>query len=176
MALPYDDFDPPVGELVRALNDLPGIETSTSCGGHEEPISADSLPPDQWMVGFELKAWDSGALVAVPTREAWVSLEWLAWLINDETDYAAAAKRNPELAEFAAQVVDRPYRPGVTLRPWSRPPYLYYPGRNLRFAIEGHRGEDGMEPNDLAELIRRVEDECYIPAAETWTYEERPDA
>jgi hypothetical protein len=160
----YSQLDPPIVPLVRALNGLPGIQTSSSCGGHETPISAGSLPADRWMVAFQLEPWDPGALVSVPTRQAWVSLEWLAWLINDETDYTATEMVVP---------VNRPYRPGVTLKPWSRPPYLYYPGRNLHFTIEGTRSKDGMEPNELAEVITRLADECYIPAEETWPYEDQ---
>lgn len=160
----YRELDPPIVKLVRAMNGLPGIETTGSCGGHAEPISAGSLPADEWIVAFRLEPWDPGALVAVPTREAWISLEWLAWLINDETDYEAAGMAVP---------VNRPYRPGVKLRPWSRPPYLYYPGRTIGFAIEGSRGEGGMEPDELAALIDRLVDESYISADDTWPYEDQ---
>jgi hypothetical protein len=137
--IPYEDLDPPVVELVRSLNRLPGIEPITACGGHSEPVSEGSLPADRWMVGFHLEAWDPGALVAVPTREGWVSLEWLAWLINDETDYPALGMEVP---------INRPYRPGVTLRPWSRPPYLYYPGRGLHFVMTAGAAPAAWNPTN----------------------------
>ncbi len=66
--IPPDDLDPPVVNLVRVLSELPGIEPTTSCGGHEQPIGEGSLPADRWMVGFSPEPWDPGALVAVPTR------------------------------------------------------------------------------------------------------------
>jgi hypothetical protein len=120
------------------------------------------------MVGFELEPEDPDARVATPTRDAWVSLEWLAWLINDDADYSQTPMDVP---------YDRPSKPGVTLRPWSRPPYLYYPGRTMGFVIDGKRGADGMEPDDLAELITRLAPDCYVPADKTWPYEDQqPDA
>ena len=32
--IPYDEFDPEVVELCRAINDLPGVRTTESCCGH----------------------------------------------------------------------------------------------------------------------------------------------
>jgi tRNA(Phe) wybutosine-synthesizing methylase Tyw3 len=37
VAVNYTEIDPPVVGLVRAINELPGVRTFSSCGGHENP-------------------------------------------------------------------------------------------------------------------------------------------
>jgi hypothetical protein len=142
--IPYDELDPPIVELVRVLNELPGIETLGSCAGHEDPRPG-AWPADRWFVTFILEPADPEALAVSPSPEAWVSLEWLVWLVNG--NLARAGRR-------------------VELVPSSPPPYLNHPSRMLRFAIEGGRGEQGIEPADLAEEIERLVPELYIPAEE----------
>jgi hypothetical protein len=56
--------------LVAALNELPAIETFSSCGGHEEPDeSASQVPADEFYVSFN----------ATPSERGWHSLALVVW-------------------------------------------------------------------------------------------------
>jgi hypothetical protein len=134
--VPYDDLDPPVVGLVQTLNELPGIETISSCGGGE----GHSDPPDRWHVGFRLEV--EAAHSPWPTPDAWLSLEWLAWLTNGNL------RR----------------RTGIEMELNAPPPYLNVPGRSIYFMINGRRGEDGMEPDEFAASIARYAPEFYVSA------------
>lgn len=68
----------------------------------------------------------------------WIALEFLAWAIN--VDYAS---------EYHA-----------FFYPTSAPPYLNRPGKMLAFALEGR----DVEPDDLAEFLDTVREECFIGA------------
>jgi hypothetical protein len=145
MGIPWDELDETIVPLVATLNRLPGIRTIGSCGGHTERISSVSAPAESWWVTFDLEAADPESVVAVPTWDAWVSLEFLAWVIGKEAQSA------------------------VWLAPYAMPPYLNRPGRMLRFDLSDDRdAEGGMDPGALAEFIDKLVDEFYVPADEIW--------
>lgn len=126
--LPYDEFDPPIVGLVRTLNELPGIETTSSCGGGE----GHSEPPDRWHVGFRLEVEDPRADLAWPTPDAWLSMEWLTWFVNGNLRRST----------------------GIELELNSFPPFINQPGRSIYFMVNGRRGENGLEPDEFAEKIK----------------------
>jgi hypothetical protein len=106
------------------VNDLPGIFTITSCGGHENPGPCGGSA-DEWWVTFQLEQADDLA----PTREAWLSLEWIGWVFHD---MRRAGRR-------------------LMLTCASPPPMLNTPGRALAFSLTGNRDTDGgLEPDYLA--------------------------
>lgn len=80
-----------------------------------------------------------------------MSLEWLVWLIAH--DMVKAGRR-------------------IRLTPDALPPYLNDPGRMLRFALEGHRGDDGVEPDELAVYITEKATESYVSADEAYDWPE----
>ena len=51
------ELDPRVERLVKVMNDIPGVYTFSSCGGHEAPAK-DQVPRDQFNIGFDLE-WTS---------------------------------------------------------------------------------------------------------------------
>ena len=61
-------IDPKVARLVDVLNNLPGVSTNSSCGGHAETTNVSQCPENEWYVDFEL----------VPHQMAWASLERIA--------------------------------------------------------------------------------------------------
>jgi hypothetical protein len=71
-AIDWDDVDPNVRALVRALNTFDGLATISSCGGHEKPTSPVQWEAGTWQVAFEIDRSEDG----------WFALEFLAWLIN----------------------------------------------------------------------------------------------
>lgn len=122
---PYDELDPPVVELCRVLNRFDGIYTMGSCGGHD-PQGDHELPGDEWRVTFQIELEDER-----PTAEGWIHAEFIAWAIYDMWQ------------------MNR-----VRLRSFALPPWLNFPGRMLRFQIEGNRAtEEGIEPDDVAGFI-----------------------
>jgi 5-methylcytosine-specific restriction protein A len=136
-AIDYAELDPPVVELVRVLNDLPGIFTVTSCGGHENPGRFGGTA-DQWWVTFQL---DQAADLA-PTRDAWLSLEWIGWVYHD---MRAAGRR-------------------LMLTCGALPPMLNGPGRTLRYSLEGNRDtERGLEPDELADAVVHTYEPLWFP-------------
>ena len=80
---PWDELDENIVPLVRELSGFPGIVTLGSCGGHETPLSGNSAPADRFWVTFCLEHADPDARVAVPSDEAWVSLEFLAYFFEE---------------------------------------------------------------------------------------------
>jgi hypothetical protein len=73
---PNDPIDPPVQRLVDVLNSFPGIETFTSCGGHQgAPEGGSQAEEGCWYVDFHVERSDEG----------WISLEFFAWLAYDVT-------------------------------------------------------------------------------------------
>ncbi len=73
-----------VVSLVRALNALDGVETLTSCGGHENP-GPTQYQLGSWYVKFRVRGDEAGQR----------SLARLAWLINNE-----AIKRGRDVLLF----------------------------------------------------------------------------
>jgi hypothetical protein len=143
-AVPYDELDPSVRELVRVLNEFDGAETIGSCGGHEEPITPASLPADEWSVTFHLMPADPDAAVAVPTASAWLDLEFLAYWLG----HLGNSRE-------------------VALAPFAPPPHLNEPGRMLRFELFGRRdGEQGIGPEEVAASLREGLDELYVRGGE----------
>jgi len=70
--VPYDELDPNVRELVRVLNETLGLETTGSCGGHENPNPAQQSA-GQWLVTIDRPY----------TEDGWMDFEFLAWFVND---------------------------------------------------------------------------------------------
>jgi len=114
-SLDYALLDSNLVWLVRVLNALPGVVTTSSCGGHAEP-RLDQWAEGNWYVAFELPR---------VTEEAWFVLEFLAWAINSNCRKAEGWD--------------------VALLPVSPAPYINQPGQCLSFTIEGHNGEDPNE-------------------------------
>jgi hypothetical protein len=138
----YEAMDVSVQRLVAVLNRLPGIKTLSSCGGHDMPISLDSLPADEWYVTVVLEPRDRDSDIHAPTDQAWLDLEYLAWRVN-----------GPPWRHKAVELVA-----------FAKPPYLNFPGRMLAFNLQGWRGgETGVEPDDLAESIAQDLDDLYTP-------------
>jgi hypothetical protein len=134
------ELDPPVVELVRVLNDLPGIYTIASCGGHANPGPCGGTA-DQWWVTFQLDQRDDLA----PTPEAWLSLEWIGWVFHD---MRKAGRR-------------------LMLTCASLPPMLNEPGRTLLYSLEGNRDTDrGLEPDDLAAAMVDTYEPLWFPTPE----------
>src|SRR5262245_11556839 len=71
---PYDELDPGVVGLCRAINALPGVETMGSWGGR--------AATGAWWVSFGPELDDGPR----PTLRGWLALEWLAWLIHELRD------------------------------------------------------------------------------------------
>jgi hypothetical protein len=138
---PYDELDAPVVGLCRILNDLPGIWTTESCGGHEGGgpdveggFAFGALPANEWGINIrpELEDWR-------PTFDGWLSLEFVAWAVHD----VAKAK-------------------AVRMEAWSTPPWLNDRAHMLIFDIDGWRdGEGGITPDELAAFIARFDREIY---------------
>ena len=67
--------------LVEALNELPAVETFSSCGGHDQPDEAMSqVPADQFYVSFNV----------TPSEQGWQSLALVIWAA--ETSEIAAGQ------------------------------------------------------------------------------------
>ena len=71
------------------------------------------------------------------SEDGWFLLEFLAWLINNDFQQAGM---------------------DVRFIPYSHPPYLHIPGRNLMFIVEGDCPAD-----QVAVAIQRARKECYVP-------------
>lgn len=125
---PYDELDPPVAGLCRAVNAFPGLRTGSSCGGHE---TGGLLPADRWQVAFSCELDDEDR----PTLAAWLDLEFVAWAVYD----LGKAER------------------AVWLEAFSLPPWPNDPARMLSFDLHGERnGDGGIEPNEVAAFLDRV--------------------
>ncbi|HEY5146569.1 MAG TPA: hypothetical protein VII82_07365 [Polyangiaceae bacterium] len=141
--VPYEELDPPVRKLVRILNEYDDVETLGSCGGHETPMSGNSAPANEWWVMFWLKPANREVTLAtmhdldvsaIPSESGWFHLEQLVYWINERLGRKRA----------------------VVLRPIAVPPHLNGPG-SLRFELDGYRdGDDGIEPDEVADFIRRI--------------------
>jgi hypothetical protein len=81
------------------------------------------------------KEWS--VCIEIPQDETgWFLLEFLAWLINDDFQKAGME---------------------VRFFPFSQPPYLQIPGRNLMFVVEGK-----CPPEQVATSIQLARKECYV--------------
>ncbi len=125
----YDELDPPIVALCRAINALPGLRTMWSCGGHAEPLTAESLPADEWSVTLRVQLGNDHR----PTLEGWLSFEWFTWFVHD-------LRR----ARAVALEVD------------AMPPWLNDPAEMVTLTLWGRRGDDGgLEPDEVAGDITR---------------------
>ena len=144
-AVEYEEMDAPVRRLVKVLNELPGVRTLSSCGGHETPLTADSLPPDQWHVTIVLEPAEPDADIHVPSTQAWLDFEFLAYVVM----------RSPPLRSRNVEIIAD-----------AKPPHLNFPGRMLAFNVRGWReGEGGVEPDEVAAEIERGLRELYVTSA-----------
>lgn len=82
------------------------------------------------------KEWSICVEIA-QSEDGWFLLEFLAWLINNDFQQAGM---------------------DVRFVPFSRPPYLHIPGRNLMFVVEG-----ACPADQVAVAIQRARKECYVP-------------
>ena len=126
-------------QLSAALTDAPGIATTGwSYDGPSEafPRAAE----DEWAIGFRLDLDDEHR----PTLEAWLSFEFLAWVVRD---YTRAGRRIEITAE-------------------SLPPCLNHPGSMANFTLEGSRQGPGgsIDPGEIAATLPRLADLYYVPA------------
>jgi hypothetical protein len=143
---PYEELDPPIVNLCRAINALPGIWTISSCGGHEQ---GGSLPADEWNVSVQCEVEDD----CRPSVDAWLSLEFLAWAVHD---------------------VGRDARLSMAVS--SAPPWLNEPTRTIAFDIDGVRGEpDGIDPDHFADLLTRWTTETYLRPEGIYVYPGQDD-
>ncbi len=122
---PYADMDASIVALVRAINQLPGLYTSGSCGGHEEPLTPVSAPADEWWIGIELASVKRDKdLVEIPTDEAWLSLEFLTYVtghLRKNGVNVQSCERKSALAEHPrANARFRPRGPAMTNRHMNR--------------------------------------------------------
>jgi hypothetical protein len=84
------------------------------------------------------QAKDWSICLEIPQDETgWFLLEFLAWLINNDFQKAGME---------------------VRFLPYSQPPYLQIPGRNLMFVVEGR-----CPAEQVAVAIQRARKECYVP-------------
>ena len=74
-------IDSKVKKLVKRINSLPGIQTTTSCGGHNKPkITHSQVPENQFYIEFKFTTQP-------PTKEAWISFQTLAQLTDLDALY-----------------------------------------------------------------------------------------
>jgi len=71
IAIPYDKIDNNILSLVCVLNDLEGITTGGSCGGHANP-RPDQQPESHWNIVF----------LVDHTEDGWYALEFLSWICH----------------------------------------------------------------------------------------------
>jgi hypothetical protein len=131
---PYAEVDEPVRELVRVLNELEGIETLGSCGGHEDGKPGEMrAAADEWWVTMTLEPADLESEVWAPSEQAWLDVEFLVYWVG-------------------RLEVEKGFEVGIL--PYAPPPQLNEPGRMLRFEFRGYRAEGKGSPDDVAAWIR----------------------
>lgn len=69
----YAEVDQNVVGLLKAINSIPGLFTTSSCGGHVNPEPYQN-PEGEWEVFINLHIREGR-----PTLEAWLSIEFLAY-------------------------------------------------------------------------------------------------
>lgn len=121
MDVPYEELDENIVNLVRAINSFPGIFTVGSCGGHPNPE-----PYQNGEGSFDI-IFMVETLEQAPTRDGWLSLEFLVYIVNNVF-----------------------YRTGVKvfIGPYSAPPHYNEPGNTITFRFGGEE-----DPNEIAELL-----------------------
>ena len=66
----HDDIDPKIRDLVCALNEIPGLDSNSSCEGHDTP---DISQTKNWYVDFSVQ----------PNKRGWAALDILAYAVNE---------------------------------------------------------------------------------------------
>jgi hypothetical protein len=74
---PLGGIDENVVGLVTELNAWPGLFTTSSCGGHPDPVSG-QCPEGVWQIYVDLRLDDEER----PLLESWLSLEYLAYVCS----------------------------------------------------------------------------------------------
>jgi hypothetical protein len=69
--VPYDQIEPAIRELCRAINEFPGVVTSGSCQGHLDG----HRPGEPWQVYFSCNG--------LASLEGYASIEFLVWLQSE---------------------------------------------------------------------------------------------
>ncbi len=72
MLIDYTELDTNIVDLVKVLNEFPGIITIDSCGGHPNPGPGQN-PAGEFSVAFKVEH----------TEHGWFSLEFLVWAVNN---------------------------------------------------------------------------------------------
>lgn len=117
----YSQLDPEIVPLVRVLNSYDAVTTIESCEGHK--------PGDSWSVWFDVSKDQLG----------WLTLEFLAWAINEEYAFTSTAR----------------------LHICSAPPYENAIGETLHFYIEGDKDTESID--ELAGWLERAKEYFIIP-------------
>ena len=81
-------IDKNVRRLVKILNKYPGVRTSSSCGGHNNPTEH-QLPENEWSVGIDI--FGKNIEADMPCYEGWGSLGKIShatmeYILEDEKD------------------------------------------------------------------------------------------
>lgn len=69
----YKEIDENIRELVRVLNEFPGIVTTSSCGGHSNPKPFQKSA-GEWEIFIQLEDDDER-----PSSEAWKSIQLISF-------------------------------------------------------------------------------------------------
>ena len=72
MLIDYTEIDTNIVDLVKVLNEFPGVITTGSCGGHSNPGPGQN-PAGEFSVAFKVEHTEHGQL----------SLEFLVWAVNN---------------------------------------------------------------------------------------------
>lgn len=119
--VPYEELDENIVELVKAINSFPGIFTVGSCGGHEDPEEYQNKH-GTFDIVFMIETEEQ-----VPTRDAWLALEFLVYTFNNI---------------FPRTGIN------VFLNAYSAPPHFNEPGNTITFRVGGEE-----DPNEIADLL-----------------------
>lgn len=140
----YSRTPPILLELTRALNALPGIRALGS-------VDSFNSAPSYWSLHWQVMPAEPYATVAAagPSREGWLSAEWLVWFFNDlrRGDY------------------------DVRVDVWSAAPFINEPGESMGMFVVANRGDEAerlpLEPHRALEALRSAWDETGFQAV-TW--------
>ncbi len=133
--------------LVRSLNDIPGVVTFTSCGGHPKPAKESHAPDGEFFVAFEVE----------PTARGWAALQRIAWGVAGASDATDSGWIELTACWMGGEDESSP-APGKGPRPrWLVAQTMKAEAESRRtdqsrLAFEV-RGWNGADPDRLAELL-----------------------